>query len=427
MRSDCRHRRNAPRIDDHGTMAMETEENNTMNGDSPKAPERKGFSDLAGDTIEHAPPSPPPISPPRGRPPLSPPLQHRRGVSAISDLSVDVLSGPRDNKSVADILEQVSSSRVLESSTPKVQHQMTVADISGASPMEAEAETILLKTLEERETRSKPEDIILPSIPNEITDAFEAVEADVEPVVAETFQEVADEVRNSRTSTKGKLAGLSNAMRLLHKNNGTHHLKTSDQPENHLEPIEQETPTSDVDTFMDHANVLFRRPSVKEEEPSDTNENASHSGSDRDLEEGGGNIRPSNGNSQKKNKLKSPTGKAKNIVTGARTGVTTELSTWHDFVEPHKHGAYAYAKWMILVLFLPLLCVATILFYVTGNPMVRTTGMSISWLCLFILRNLIVLAIAKVIEVVLIDYISLRRRLTVRVSSGFGRLTFRIS
>jgi hypothetical protein len=102
-------------------------------------------------------------------------------------------------------------------------------------------------------------------------------------------------------------------------------------------------------------------------------------------------------------------------MTDARYGVTAELSMWHDFVQPKKTNAWKYAKWLICVLILPLLTVAAILFYAAGNPMVRNSGTSISWLCLFILRNIITFSLGKVTEMVIIDYLSLRRRFTVNV------------
>jgi hypothetical protein len=117
----------------------------------------------------------------------------------------------------------------------------------------------------------------------------------------------------------------------------------------------------------------------------------------------------------------SPIDIAKHAIKGAKDGVTTELTTWQDFVEPKRSNAWKYAKWLITVLILPLLIIATILFYGAGNPMVRDTGASVSWVCLFILRNLITFSLAKFTEVVVIDYLSLRRRFAVKVNFLFCR------
>lgn len=146
------------------------------------------------------------------------------------------------------------------------------------------------------------------------------------------------------------------------------------------------------------------------------------------MEDGGG--AQSNRSSLAKSRVRFPTTKARDVVKGARVGVTSELTTWHDFVEPRKSSAFVYAKFVVLVFILPLLLVAIILFY-SGNPLLRDTEASISWVCLFILRNFVTFSLAKFTEVVIIDYLSLRRRFTVKVSCNslddFLATIFRVS
>jgi hypothetical protein len=342
-------------------------------------------------------------------------------MSAISDLSLEPLTSPGERKVVSDILEQVSTGGS-EAPSRGVQRLLTVADIKGASPMEAEAETLLLQALEDRENKPGLTGTILPNLPNEGMAAFEA--EPVEPLPdadngkEQQFHEVADEIRSSSNSTKKKLVGLTNAMRLLQKDRTADTLNVDEKVGDIQVPEEQDIPASDdSNSFLNHANILFRRSSATQEkkETSSNEEVLETSSRENDLEEGESNN-PSSSNSQTKSKKKNPTLRAKDAMKEARVGITAELTTWHDFVEPKKSNAWKYVKWLTCALMLPLLSIAAILFY-SGNPTVRDTDTSVSWLCLFILRNLITASLAKFTEIVIIDYCSLRRRFTVNVSA----------
>lgn len=395
---------------------------NKSNGDRPKSLDQEKTSNLMGEEIDdEVPPPPPALSPSLGRPPPpvgrptrpSPPAYHNNsGMSIVSDISFDSPMIPRDSKVVvADILDQVSTGAV-ETPSRRVQQQLTVADIKGASPMEAEAETLLLQSLEDKESKSSASAAILPNVPLEAMASFEGEPVEPPPpdvgadVKEKTFHEMADEVRASNTSTKRKLGGLAKAMRILQN-------KTSIGEVQHV-------PETDTGSFLNHADVLFRQShaSEKEKEAVTPNRDApiSSSAEIHDVEEGGPNLTSSNRNSQ----AKSPTHIAKHAINGAKVGVTTELTMWQDFVEPKKSNAWKYVKWVTRVLILPLLIVAIILFYGFKNPMLRDTGASISWVCLFILRNLLTFSLAKFTEVVVIDYLSLRRRIAVKVCFLFA-------
>ena len=202
-----------------------------------------------------------PASSPGGRPPISAP-PHRRDRSSVSDVTLE--AGPWDSKNVADVIEQVGEMN--ESPSSRVARQLTLADINEVSPMECEAETLLLQALEEKEGRPQAEEIILPHVPDEGLDAFEATP--VEPLSAsgeQSFQDAADQVRSSNTDTKVKLAGLAHAMRLLHANgSSTKNVVMQDEQRissSSIEPVEQDIPKSDADTFYQNANELFRRSS----------------------------------------------------------------------------------------------------------------------------------------------------------------------
>jgi hypothetical protein len=286
--------------------------------------------------------------------------------------------------------------------------------------MEAEAETLLLQALEERENKPELADTILPNVPNEGMAAFEA--EPVEPLPdadhgeQQQFHEVADEIRSSSNSTKKKLVGLTNAMRLLQKDRTADTLNVDEKVGDIQNPEKQDIQArDDSNSFLNHANILFRRSSATQgkKETSSNEEVQETSSRENDLEEGESNT-ASNSNSQTKGKKKNPTLRAKDAMKEARVGITAELTTWHDFVEPKKSNAWKYVKWLTCALMLPLLIIAAILFY-SGNPTVRDTDTSVSWVCLFILRNLVTASLAKATEVVIIDYCSLRRRFTVNL------------
>lgn len=397
------------------------DDDDESDGDRPKSLgslDRASNSNLVGEEIENEaliPPRPPSLGSPNRRPPTAagpPPSHHHSSdMSAVSDISFDSPASPRDGKVVAGILEQVSETGAVETPSKRVQRQLlTVADIKGASPMEAEAETLLLQTLEDKESKPDASEGILPNVPIEGMALFEGEPVEPLPgadddVEEQAFHQVADAVRASNTSTKRKLGGLTNAMRLLHKKN------TIDE--------EQHVPATGTDSFLNHANVLFRQSNAGKEKEADTPNGEApefSSAENNDVEEGG-----STPSSKPNPRVTSPIDIAKHAIKGAKDGVTTELTTWQDFVEPKRSNAWKYAKWLITVLILPLLIIATILFYGAGNPMVRDTGASVSWVCLFILRNLITFSLAKFTEVVVIDYLSLRRRFAVKVNFLFCR------
>jgi hypothetical protein len=289
--------------------------------------------------------------------------------------------------------------------------------------MEAEAETLLMEAIEERVDNPQTDDTVLPNIPTENVDAFEA--QPVEPLsgsAEQRFQEVTDDVRKSNAGTKSKLAGLAHAMRLLHVDTAGQ-LNATDEQQQHLqtdppsltnEPVEQEIPSSDADKFLTNANLLFRRNSVsqrKEEPASNTSpDHDSTSNTNLDVEYGSASMRSTT--SQGKH---SPGHRVKRAVTGTKEGIKREAHVIHDFLEPRKGSIFSYCKWMMLVFILPLTLLAIILFYGTSNPPLRDTEATVSWLLLFLVRNLITMSLAKALEIFVIYYLGLRKRFLSRV------------
>lgn len=382
--------------------------------------ERRASNVNAGPERAHSLGVPPPRSPGNeGRPPL-PHLRGQSAQSQVSDVSFDTSLGPWDAKIVEGILEQQASTSNggLETPSSKVGRRLTLTDIKEASPIEAEAETLLLRALEEREERPEMENAVLPHVP----DAFEA--EPVEPPLSGSgelrFQAAADQVRSSQTGTKGKLVGLTQAMRLLHED--TAGTQTVEQPE-HLpvdsallaEPVEQEVPSSDTDTFLNNANLLFRRTSKEADckEAVMNSLSATDSGAfpstPGDVEHGASSpSEDSHGKHSSKSCIKQ-------MVAETEHGLKDEIRVLRDFLEPRKASIFTYSKWMMLAFILPLTIIAIILFYGVGNPYLRDTGASISWLMLFLVRNLITFSLGKATEVFVIDFLSLRIRFTVKV------------
>lgn len=346
---------------------------------------------------------------------------HARVQSSISDVSFDSPRGPSDSKAVADILKQVSSNGELVDESPslKIERRLTLADVKAASPMEAEAETLLMEAIEEREENPQTDDTVFPNIPTASVDAFEA--QPVEPLsgsAEQRFQEVTDDVRESNAETKGKLAGLAHAMRLLHEDTAGQ-LNATDEQQQHLqtdqpsEPVAAEIPSSDADKFVNNANLLFRRNTAsqrKEEPASNTSPtNDSTSSMNMDVEHG---VPGSSHHS--------PRDRIKDAVTGTGGRIKREALNMNEFFEPRKATIFSYCKWMMLIFILPLTLIAIILFYAAGNPMLRDTDASVSWLMLFLVRNLITMSLAKALEIYIIYYLGLRKRLLSRV---FGPVT----
>ena len=110
---------------------------------------------------------------------------------------------------------------------------------------------------------------------------------------------------------------------------------------------------------------------------------------------------------------------------------------FQGFFAPRRSELVFYLKVLFLYLLLPLLGAAVILFHWAGNPPtgilgnggvpvngtlvdrdgnpVEESGPSASWWCLFVARQLLTGSIAKFLETVVIDFLSIRTRVTLRL------------
>ena len=86
------------------------------------------------------------------------------------------------------------------------------------------------------------------------------------------------------------------------------------------------------------------------------------------------------------------------------------------FLSPRKETIISYLKMWTLLVFLPLMAIAAALFYCNPSapPDFRRDGASISWFILFLLRQTVNFSMARAIQLIVIDYLSLQRRFTIR-------------
>jgi hypothetical protein len=108
---------------------------------------------------------------------------------------------------------------------------------------------------------------------------------------------------------------------------------------------------------------------------------------------------------------------------------------FQEFFDPYKLSVRFYIKIMVFYIMIPIIGVAAILFYLAGNPpygilanngrpvngtlmnqddeVVDADSYSVSWMLLFVARQLITGSLAKATELLLIDFLSIRSKSTV--------------
>ena len=140
----------------------------------------------------------------------------------------------------------------METPSKRVQRQLTVADIKGASPMEAEAETLLLQSLEDKESKPNASAAILPNVPIEGMASFEGEPVEPPPpdvgadVKEKTFHEVADAGSGlQHVNERENLAALQMPCVSFTKRILLMRCNMFRQ--------------TDTDSFLNHADVLFRQ------------------------------------------------------------------------------------------------------------------------------------------------------------------------
>ena len=355
--------------------------------------------------------------------------------------------------------------------------RFTLDDYNRANPHESEAERNILRAVEEaqaEEHRRRASSVtnILPHLPDEGIGIFEASPQvppsssnDEEQTMASNvtkghrrlvsnfsqrgLRERTHAPRDRNQSLEFTLLDLTTAMREMNESEALQNPAQEHQGEEH----EQEVPTSSADALIHNANIVFRKHLVDDAAsvPSETPESPDRvgpiprqasrwnlfggdspghpkktdqgdltdvpEGSEDTSSEGDKDNEPdieqgmSSPSSPRHKKFKF----GKSVLKRAGYGAKYDLEAFSDFLRPKKASIHLYCKTVLLYVFLPAVAVSAILYYGTGNPILRKTGASISWLILFLIRQIVCFTLAKASELFLIDFLSLQTRYMVQI------------
>lgn len=409
---------------------------------------------------------------------------HRRDVSSLSDLFEKDLSNspgaplpstkvlpPRPpalhkrNRSVSwgnnNIQQPHLNDEVPRS--PGEQARYTIDDLLSAGPYEQEAETNILRALEEKQhsVRARADtgsSTILSGVPDSISHDFT-----LSPSVDHSHEEPSSErsteqemlsssstrrregllkqesksLLNNRArkshrrvmSVEEKLAGLTSAMSALDHN-----------PVVSI-PQEESVPASSAGQFAQNAALLARHegeedqqhqtprdrwihlPTLQETEgQSDTGKDEDSSSDEEDDVETGIPTTTENDPRPKKHKHKKGSDAIQKSMNAANDMLKDDWETWTTFFQPRREQVWSYVKLVLLYMMIPLTGIACILFYAVGNPPTGvsedgSTGdkASASWWLLFVVRQVITLSLALLIQLVIIDFIAINTRLMLRL------------
>lgn len=354
--------------------------------------------------------------------------------------------------------------------------KLTIDDILGAGKYETEAETNILKALEEHQQQflsachkrlQSETSTILSGLPDTLAHDFSMdmdvnSKGDESELKGDTFTDDEDEddsqvfshrssgnqqsrpllggdknrnVRRHRKtmSVEDKLAGLTIAMWNMGDsgdsdefpssegsspvNSGEHFGKTVAMLAGHEAP---RAPRSRLDSASSKSAAL---PVVDETDEGPTSsEDATGKEVDymEDVEE---QLSP-DGTTKKVSSRKTPrrSHRRSSLITGAADKFKDDLDVWKSFFRPRREHMAAYIKRAVCYLALPFTAVAAILFYFAGNP---PTGKSIdgssgerasiSWWLLFVVRQVTTLSLALGLQVFIIDFMSISTKVMLRL------------
>jgi hypothetical protein len=102
------------------------------------------------------------------------------------------------------------------------------------------------------------------------------------------------------------------------------------------------------------------------------------------------------------------------VFCGTQKRVKQELEMFSEFLRPKKVSIAVFCK-SVLLLLMFLSGVAAILFYLVGNPLVTTDGASISWILLFIARQIVTFSMTQCTQLLIVDFLCLKTRYLVRL------------
>ena len=325
-------------------------------------------------------------------------------------------------------------------------------------PMELATETLLMKSVEERDPTYKglPENAdIFPDVPVDIGHDFTLSRADSNVNARNALSKgksrrmlpTTRAAASRNLTVEQNLFGLSSA------------LASIDVPDGEDEDYEDENNNQrdqSADRLSQAVNLIFNRKGSKS--PSDsaknsgkpkstaasrwgninTNRNevsttegptaaaAGGSGSQTGSEREGG--RPSHedddaGNKKKKRKWLHPW-----QDTHQGSAIKAEWDSMQQFINPRRETIRSYIRIVFGYLMLPMIATAALLFHFADNPptgkgpALDSKEASVSWYLIFGARQLVTLTMAKLWQLLLVDYLALQTRVTLRFSGPVGTL-----
>lgn len=111
---------------------------------------------------------------------------------------------------------------------------------------------------------------------------------------------------------------------------------------------------------------------------------------------------------------KTPFRGAPRVLRHTQKRVKQDLEMFTEFLRPKKGSIAVFCK-SILLLLIFLSGVAAILFYLAGNPLLAKNGASISWILMFIARQIVTFAMTQCTQLLVVDFLCLKTRYLVRL------------
>jgi hypothetical protein len=309
--------------------------------------------------------------------------------------------------------------------------------LSEMKEFEAEAETLILKSLEEESAserrRTSIKSALYPTIPEEVIERFEEFNPEGSP-------RTAIEWTSPKSLDSSTLSAVAVRLQALHATvaaaNGVSESATASHD------AENNAPASDSDRFAATANVLMATARLRRKVAgtTDTVETVKDS-STVDEKDASGSIE------EKSTKVDDiETGRHGNSVTlrhlvetaallpskvrtdfvRATKSLKEDWALFGDFMRPQKASVKASIRQLLVYAILPSLALAFILYYGAGNPPTAkqvdegislSTHPSTSWWVIFIgVRQTLMLALAHASEFVLVNYAAVQSPLFIHVA-----------
>lgn len=121
-------------------------------------------------------------------------------------------------------------------------------------------------------------------------------------------------------------------------------------------------------------------------------------------------------------KHKKPKKKTRNVIRSAADKLKDDIDVWRSFFRPRKEHAMAYIRRSFFYIYFPFMGIAAILFYFSGNV---PTGKSVdgdpgerasaSWWLLFVVRQLVTMSLSLGLQVFIIDFMCIGSRAMLRM------------